>query len=192
MSGAARRIAEEMAAKKAAEAKRKRTAWIGSGIAVLVVIGAVVGIVALTGDDDKPGSPTVDASASASAAPPVAPGDKPKVTAGTGAVDKLKVTVLKPGTGAEVKSGQTITVHYVGVTYKDGKQFDASWDSGQPAEFAIGVGQVIKGWDAGLVGQKVGSRVQLDIPADQAYGETPAGGRPGGALRFVVDILAAK
>ncbi|GGK23785.1 hypothetical protein GCM10010124_15330 [Pilimelia terevasa] len=187
MSGAARRIAEEMAAKQAAEAKRRRTAWIGSAIAVLVVAVGVVGIVALN-TEDKPGSPTVEAPA----ASPAAPGQKPTVTAGTGTVTKLDVKVLRPGTGPEVKSGQTVTVHYVGVTHKDGKEFDSSWNTGQPFETAIGTGSVIKGWDQGIVGQKVGSQVQLDIPAALAYGENPGQGQPGGALRFVVDIIAAK
>ena len=66
-----------------------------------------------------------------------------------------------------------------------------SWKRGQTFDTQIGTGQVIPGWDQGLVGVKVGSRVQLDIPADLAYGETPEGGAPAGDLRFVVDILAA-
>ena len=85
-------------------------------------------------------------------------------------------------------SGQTITVNYTGVTYADGKQFDSSWKSGQPLTTQIGVGKVIKGWDQGLVGVTVGSRVQLDIPSDLAYGDS---GNPAGPLRFVVDILSA-
>ncbi|HEX5740642.1 MAG TPA: FKBP-type peptidyl-prolyl cis-trans isomerase [Pilimelia sp.] len=189
MSGAARRIAEEMAAKQAAEARRRRTAWLGAGAAALVVAGAVVGILVLRSDDEPAGPPTVEASPSA-AAPAAPAGGKPQVSAGTGTLDKLNVKVLKPGTGPEVKAGQTITVHYVGVTYADGKEFDSSWKTGQPAEFGIGTGQVIKGWDQGLVGQKVGSRVQLDIPADLAYGDS--GGPVSGPLRFVVDVLAAK
>jgi peptidylprolyl isomerase len=91
-----------------------------------------------------------------------------------------------------VQKGQTITTNYVGVFFKDGKEFDSSWNAGQPASFPIGVGQVIPGWDQGLVGVTVGSRVQLDIPAELAYGTKPAGGRPAGPLRFVVDVLAAQ
>jgi peptidylprolyl isomerase len=116
---------------------------------------------------------------------------QPAVTGGTGAVTKLKTTTLIPGTGAAVQSGQTIDVNYVGVTYAGGKEFDASWRRSQAFSFQVGAGNVIKGWDQGLIGVKVGSRVQLDIPADLAYGDNPGGGRPGGALRFVVDVLAA-
>ena len=78
------------------------------------------------------------------------------------------------------------------MTYKDGKEFDSSWTKGQPAQFPVGVGQLIKGWDEGLVGVPVGSRVQLDIPANLAYGDNPQDGSPPGALRFVVDVLAAQ
>jgi peptidylprolyl isomerase len=73
-----------------------------------------------------------------------------------------------------------------------GKEFDSSWKNNQPASFAIGVGQVIKGWDQGIVGQKVGSRVQLDIPKDLAYGDNPQSADVAGPLRFVVDILKAQ
>ena len=118
-------------------------------------------------------------------------GTKPTVTAGTGDVTALKVTPLITGTGPAVQSGQTITVNYVGVTFKDGKEFDSSWKNSQAFTTQIGNGQVIKGWDQGLVGVKVGSRVQLDIPANLAYGDNPTGGAPAGALRFVVDVLSA-
>jgi peptidylprolyl isomerase len=114
------------------------------------------------------------------------------VAAGKGDVTALKVTPVIKGTGPVVKAGQQLAVNYVGVTYKDGKEFDSSWKSGQPAQFPVGVGQLIKGWDEGLVGVPVGSRVQLDIPADKAYGEQTTGGRPAGDLRFVVDILQAQ
>ena len=102
--------------------------------------------------------------------------------------------VLTEGTGAAVKSGQTIKVHYVGQIWKTGKQFDASWDRNTPIDFGIGTGQVIKGWDEGLVGQKIGSRVLLVIPPDKGYGSA---GRPPQILGtdtmvFVVDILDSK
>ncbi|MDP9817675.1 FKBP-type peptidyl-prolyl cis-trans isomerase [Spirilliplanes yamanashiensis] len=117
---------------------------------------------------------------------------KPEVKAGTGAVPALKVTTLVRGKGPAVEPGQTIAVNYVGVLYKTGEQFDSSWDRGQPAQFPIGTGNVIEGWDRGLVGVPVGSRVQLDIPAAQAYGDDAPQGAPAGDLRFVVDILAAQ
>ncbi|MFC3503911.1 FKBP-type peptidyl-prolyl cis-trans isomerase [Micromonospora krabiensis] len=203
-----RRLAAQLAEQKAAEAKRRRQAWIGglAGVAVVAVLITVFVIVAQGNDDDA--APQAGASPSASAgldeqptAPPApqlpegadpALATRPEVKAGTGDLTKLTVTPLIKGTGPAVKSGQTITTNYVGVFYKDGKEFDASWNSGQPASFPIGVGQVIKGWDQGLVGVTVGSRVQLDIPADLAYGNDGAGGRPAGPLRFVVDVLAAQ
>ncbi|WP_344169868.1 FKBP-type peptidyl-prolyl cis-trans isomerase [Pilimelia columellifera] len=188
-----------MAAKHAAEARRRRNAWIGAAGAAIVVAGVIAGAFWLVGSDE-PAKPAAAPSPQAPQEEPPAPTvetppalkDKPKVTAGTGAVTALKVTPVVQGTGPAVKSGQTITVNYVGVTYKDGKEFDSSWKRGEPASFGIGVGQVIPGWDKGLVGVKVGSRVQLDIPAAMAYGETAVGGRPGGTLRFVVDVLSAE
>jgi FKBP-type peptidyl-prolyl cis-trans isomerases 1 len=99
------------------------------------------------------------------------------------------VVTLVQGDGPAVKSGQTITVNYVGVSNTTGEEFDSSWKRGEPASFPIGTGGVIKGWDQGLVGVKVGSRVQLDIPSNLAYGDN---GQVPGPLRFVVDILGAK
>jgi peptidylprolyl isomerase len=134
---------------------------------------------------------------SSAAFPPVPTGanpalsKKPAATAGTGTVSKLKATTLIKGTGAAVQSGQTVEVNYVGVTYAGGKEFDSSWSRSQAFSFQVGTGNVIKGWDQGLIGVKVGSRVQLDIPADLAYGEKPSGGQPAGALRFIVDVLSA-
>lgn len=124
---------------------------------------------------------------------------------GVEAPDQLVEQVLIQGEGPEVVAGQTIRVHYTGVKLSDGEQFDASYDRGEPTEFPIGVGQVITGWDEGLVGQNVGSRVLLVIPADQAYGEAPeddaaaetGDGQPpanpleGEDLVFVIDILGA-
>jgi FKBP-type peptidyl-prolyl cis-trans isomerase len=143
--------------------------------------------------------------APAGSAAPEATGDLPKVTGDakakpviempkSAAPTKLAVKVLTPGTGAEVKSGQQIKVQYVGQIWATGTQFDASWDRGQPIEFGIGTGNVIKGWDEGLVGQKIGSRVLLVIPPDKGYG---ASGRPPkiqgtDTMVFVVDIVDSK
>ncbi|MGI5242365.1 FKBP-type peptidyl-prolyl cis-trans isomerase [Dactylosporangium sp. CA-139066] len=116
---------------------------------------------------------------------------KPEAKAGSGTLTKLNVTTLIEGKGPATQSGHQITVNYVGVTYADGKEFDASWNHQQAFPFTLGTGSVIPGWDQGLVGVKVGSRVQLDIPSSMAYGDNPGGGRPAGALRFIVDVLAA-
>ncbi|KAB1908473.1 FKBP-type peptidyl-prolyl cis-trans isomerase [Micromonospora sp. AMSO31t] len=202
---AERRLAAQLAAKKAAEARRRRQSMLGAAAGVIAVAALIGGIVWLNnGDDDKPASPTASASATAPAEPTAAPEQqlpadldpalksKPAVEAGKGELTKLSVTTLIKGKGPAVKAGQQITTNYVGVFYKDGKEFDASWNNGQPATFPIGVGQVIPGWDQGLVGVPVGSRVQLDIPAELAYGKDASGGRPAGPLRFVVDVLAAQ
>jgi peptidylprolyl isomerase len=180
----------------------------GSALAVVVVVAAVA--VACTKLSTTPATPASSAANPAASAPadgstpspqPTVTIDpafdqslhsKPTVTGGTGDVPKLVVTTIVAGPGAVVKSGQTITVNYVGVTYADGKEFDSSWSRSQPASFQIGTGSVIPGWDQGLVGVKIGSRVQLDIPTDLAYGaDAAANGNPAGPLRFVVDILAA-
>ena len=106
----------------------------------------------------------------------------------------LKYYVLKPGTGAAVaKSGQTVKVHYTG-WLTNGKKFDSSLDRGEPIEFKLGVGQVIKGWDEGVAGMKVGEQRQLQIPAALGYGARGAGGDipPNSDLIFDVELVSAK
>ena len=97
---------------------------------------------------------------------------KPKVPKGSGAAPTaLKAETLIAGSGPAIKSGQQATVQYVGVLFKDGKEFDTSWGKGkQPFQFALGGGQVIPGWDQGVAGMKVGERRRLTIPSDLAYG----------------------
>lgn len=121
---------------------------------------------------------------------------KPTITLPeTPAPTELVVQPLITGTGAKVEAGQEITVHYTGIKWPGGEQFDSSWDRGAPATFPIGSGGVIPGWDAGLVGQPVGSQVLLVVPPEQGYGEqgNPQGGISGtDTLVFVVDILDAQ
>jgi peptidylprolyl isomerase len=95
------------------------------------------------------------------------------------------------GDGAEATSGSTVTVHYVGCSWSTGRQFDASWDRGDPFTFGLGAGQVIKGWDSGVAGMKVGGRRILHIPPDLGYGSRGAPGviAPDETLVFVVDLL---
>lgn len=102
----------------------------------------------------------------------------------------LKYEVLKEGTGETPKSGQTVTVHYTG-TLTDGSKFDSSRDRGQPFQFKVGVGQVIKGWDEGLSTMKVGERRKFTIPPDLGYGSRGAGGviPPDATLIFDVELL---
>jgi peptidylprolyl isomerase len=121
---------------------------------------------------------------------------KPTITvpAGAPAPTQLVSQTLIKGTGPAVAAGQTITVHYTGVIWASGKQFDSSWDRGQPFDVVIGKGNVIAGWDEGLVGQTVGSQVLLVIPPDKGYGTTgqeSAGISGTDTLVFVVDILDA-
>jgi len=120
-------------------------------------------------------------------------GTKPTVTVPSGpAPTTLQKQDLIVGTGAEAAAGKKVSVQYVGVSYSTGKQFDASWDRGQPFSFTLGEGDVIKGWDQGVPGMKVGGRRQLVIPPDLAYG--PAGAPPdigpNETLVFVVDLLS--
>lgn len=119
---------------------------------------------------------------------------KPTITVPDGEPPaELVVQPLIEGAGAVVEAGQQLTVHYTGVLWDGGEQFDSSWDRGSPATFPIGTGGVIEGWDEGLVGRTIGSQVLLVIPSDKAYGDTGQGTIPGGAtLVFVVDILDAR
>ena len=105
----------------------------------------------------------------------------------------LKVTEIWEGEGKEAKAGNTVRVHYVGVSYSSGEEFDASWDRGEPLAFRLGAGQVIAGWDQGVQGMKVGGRRQLVIPPDLAYGNRGAGNTiaPGETLIFVCDLVSA-
>jgi peptidylprolyl isomerase len=98
---------------------------------------------------------------------------------------------LVVGTGVEATAGKTVDVQYVGVAWSTQQQFDASWDRGSPFSFPLGAGRVIKGWDQGVAGMKVGGRRRLTIPARLAYGDRGAGGaiKPGETLVFVVDLL---
>ncbi len=104
---------------------------------------------------------------------------------------KLVTKDLIVGTGPAAKAGDTVTVNYVGVLYKGGTEFDASWKRNQPFSFALGQGQVIPGWDQGVAGMKVGGRRMLVIPANLAYGAQgqPPTIPPNAALVFVVDLL---
>ena len=113
---------------------------------------------------------------------------------GDEAPSQLVVEDLKEGDGAEAGAGDTIKAHYVGVAHSTGEEFDASWNRGAPLEFRLGVGQVIRGWDEGIVGMRVGGRRRLTIPADMAYGDRGAGNviKPGETLIFVVDLLGVR
>ena len=106
----------------------------------------------------------------------------------------LEVTDLTEGEGPAASAGQTVRVHYVGVSHSTGEEFDASYTRGEPLSFRLGTGQVISGWDQGVQGMKVGGRRRLVIPPHLAYGDRGAGGviKPGETLIFVVDLVAVR
>ena len=107
---------------------------------------------------------------------------------------ELEVTDIVEGDGAEAKTGDTLNVRYVGVNYSDGREFDSSWETGQPFPVQLGAGGVIPGWEEGLPGMKVGGRRQLVIPPDLAYGATgqPPDIGPNETLVFVIDLVDLK
>jgi peptidylprolyl isomerase len=120
---------------------------------------------------------------------------KPSVTVpGGDAPTDLEIVDLTVGDGPEATAGQTVVVHYVGVSFSSGKEFDSSWSRNSPFDFRLGAGQVIAGWDRGVAGMRVGGRRQLTIPAKLAYGDRGAGGviKPGETLVFVVDLLGVR
>jgi peptidylprolyl isomerase len=105
---------------------------------------------------------------------------------------ELEVTDIWEGQGPTASAGDSVQVHYVGVAYSTGEEFDASWDRGEPLSFRLGAGQVIAGWDQGVQGMKVGGRRQLVIPPGLAYGDRGAGNTiaPGETLIFVCDLVS--
>lgn len=104
----------------------------------------------------------------------------------------LKIEEIWEGDGAVAADGDNVSVHYVGVAFSTGEEFDSSWNRGTPLQFKLGSGMVIKGWDQGVKGMKVGGRRQLIIPAHLAYGDRGAGSAiaPGETLIFVCDLVA--
>ena len=104
----------------------------------------------------------------------------------------LGIEDIVVGDGEEATAGKKVAVHYVGVAFSSGEEFDASWNRNAPFEFKLGKGQVIPGWDTGVAGMRVGGRRKLTIPSAMAYGARGAGGviAPHEPLVFVVDLLS--
>uniref|UniRef100_A0AAU3H099 Peptidyl-prolyl cis-trans isomerase n=1 Tax=Streptomyces sp. NBC_01401 TaxID=2903854 RepID=A0AAU3H099_9ACTN len=164
-------------------------------LAGLLVVPLLLLSTAACGDDKASDS----ASASKSEVPAVTAGTKfgEKPTLSKGAGDppkKLKTEVISEGDGAKLKNGDAAEVNYLGQAWNSDKPFDNSFDRKQPFGLILGAGQVIPGWEQGLVGQKAGSRVKLTIPPDLAYGEQGQGEDipPNTTLVFVVDVLSGK
>ncbi|MEY4338882.1 MAG: hypothetical protein RLZ14_732 [Actinomycetota bacterium] len=181
----------------AKEARKEKTKGLalkigGAVVAFVAVVGAIY---AFSGNKSE-STPASTLSPVSTFLPPstvsVPTPPKPTVKFPGTAPTELKVTDLKEGTGEAAKVGDTITLHYVGVLSTDGTEFDNSYDRGQPFTFTLGNGEVITGWDQGLVGVKAGGQRQLDIPADLAYGDQDRGDviKAGSALTFVVDVVS--
>jgi len=125
----------------------------------------------------------------------MAPTEKPEVNVAEGDPPaELVVDDLEEGTGKEARPGADVEVHYVGVAWSTGRQFDASWDRRQTFTFRLGAGMVISGWDKGVAGMKVGGRRQLTIPPELGYGSRGAGAaiKPNETLVFVVDLVGVR
>ena len=157
----------------------------------LVAAGALV--LSGCGEDGQAASEQSTPSASSSANPAVAPpaGPRPTIAAREGEPPaELRITDIAEGYGPELATGDLVRVQYVGGLWPDGTEFDASWNRGQPFSFVLGAGQVIQGWDEGVVGMKLGGRRELVIPPELAYGESGSGPIPPNAtLIFVVDAV---
>lgn len=126
----------------------------------------------------------------------MAANEKPQVDVPSGETPtfQLELDDISLGEGEEAVAGSIVEVHYVGVSWASGEQFDASWDRGDTFKFALGKGQVIAGWDQGVSGMRVGGRRRITIPPMLAYGKRGAGGAigPDETLVFVVDLLGVR
>ena len=165
------------------------------GIAILIC-GALLAVAGCGGGSSSSSSESSESTAAESTSTS-ASGEKtkPKVTVPKGAPPKkLVVKEIEEGTGAEAKSGDEVTVQYVGVGYKTEEEFDSSWSRNEPFPFTLGAGQVIPGWDQGVEGMKVGGRRELIIPPELAYGKagSPPAIGPNETLIFVIDLLAVE
>jgi peptidylprolyl isomerase len=118
--------------------------------------------------------------------------DKPEIDFPEGEPPaELRIVDLTEGDGREAKAGDTAIVHYVGVAWSSGEEFDASWNRKETFPFPLGAGRVIQGWDQGVVGMKIGGRRRLEIPPHLGYGARGAGAaiKPNETLIFVVDLV---
>lgn len=182
---------------------RRRLAVLGAAAALALVLGACGGgddgnvVADAEKDESLPTQVAPTTLASAAGKPcleatdvPEAEG-KPEVEMPVGEVpEELETTDITVGDGVEAVLGKTIKVHYIGMACSTGKQFESSWDSGEPAEFPLTEGGLIKGWTDGIPGMKVGGRRMLVIPGDLAYGEAGNQGiAPNEALVFVIDLI---
>jgi FKBP-type peptidyl-prolyl cis-trans isomerase len=155
-------------------------------ISASALLAVIVAVVLISGGSDDSSSGNADLT-DTKVRPTVTVSDEPAPT-------ELVVNDIVEGSGPEAKDGDEVSVQYVGALYDNGKEFDASWDRGEPFELTLGGGTVIQGWDQGLVGMKAGGRRELIIPPDLGYG--PQGSPPtipaDATLVFIVDMLSIK
>jgi peptidylprolyl isomerase len=147
------------------------------------------------GSSTKSGEGSGESSESVPKASPTKKKTKPTVTVPKGVSPKnFAVKEIEEGTGPEAKVGDKVTVQYVGVGYDSEEEFDSSWSRNEPFSFTLGAGEVIKGWDQGVDGMKVGGRRELLIPGNLAYGPEgrPPTIGPNETLIFVIDLLAVE
>lgn len=165
----------------------------GSGSSIGVGKESDINSVPTVPGETTPTTPTSPTPTTAAKTPTSGPlSNKPSVTVPSGpAPTKLVTREIVKGTGPEAKAGQSVTVNYVGVLYHGGKEFDASWKTGEPATFPLEQGKLIAGWTQGIPGMKVGGRRELIVPAELAYGKPgrPPTIPPNAPLVFVVDLL---
>ncbi|HEY8466153.1 MAG TPA: FKBP-type peptidyl-prolyl cis-trans isomerase [Solirubrobacterales bacterium] len=155
------------------------------GAAAVLAIMVLVVVLAGGGGDDEGGGSEATAETPTKPEVELPEGDPPT---------ELQIEDLEEGDGDEVQSGDTVSVHYVGVDFESGEEFDNSYDRGEPFTFQVGAGSVIQGWEEGLIGMKEGGRRQLVIPPDMAYGKRgapPSIGR-NATLVFVVDLISVE
>jgi peptidylprolyl isomerase len=162
---------------------------------LILIIGACLALVAVGcgSDDSTTSSSSGEETSSSKESEASEKKTKPKVEAPSGAPPKELVTNdLEEGSGPEAKAGDTVTVQYVGVNYKTGKEFDSSWSRSEPFPFELGAGGVIPGWEQGVEGMKVGGRRELIIPPELGYGTagSPPVIPPNETLIFVIDLEA--
>jgi peptidylprolyl isomerase len=164
-------------------------------VLIVALLVALALTVAGCGGDDSSTSSTAETTSSAKTEGDTNLKTKPEVTVPSGAAPtKLEENEIVEGDGAEAKSGDQVTVQYVGVGYDSAEEFDSSWSRNEPFSFTLGAGEVIPGWDQGVEGMKVGGRRELIIPANLAYGPqgSPPVIGPNETLIFVIDLLAVK
>jgi peptidylprolyl isomerase len=166
------------------------------GFLLTIALCAALAVAGCGGSDDSTSGDTGENAATA-AKSPVSQNlnAKPKIEAPGGAAPtELEENEVVEGSGAAAKAGDQVTVQYVGANFKSGQEFDASWDRGEPFTFNLGGGEVIQGWDQGIVGMKIGGRRELIIPPELGYGPegSPPTIPPNETLIFVVDLVAVK